>query len=1139
MDTFHLLKARKFLPYFITQFTGAFNDSLIRRAVEMLITFQGLSGAIPPEQAIFLLLGLFMLPFFTCSAVAGYIADTVRKEKFIQVIKTAEVIIVGVSATGLLGHNLWWCVSGVLGLGIHSSFFGPVKFSLPPQHLEENELIAGNGLIEAGTNVAILMGTILGSALIILSNGALYVSILGLVVAACGLTSSLLIPQAPPDISKVQQRATTIGLMRKLYSDQRNFRITLGISWFWTLGALIVSIFSLVVKDVLQAPEIVVTVFFAIFSIGVGVGSLLCNKILKGEIVATWVPMASIGMAVGLFLFWLCLGFAAGQIVSPIDLLTTFHGILIAISLFVLSASGGLFIVPLYGLLQHLTAPSERSQVIAANNILNAFFMVLGSVALTLGFRLGFSVPSALLGLAVLNVVVAILTCLLLPEALLKSLLQAFFNVVYRAQVKGLEHFNEVGPKALIVANHLSFLDAVMLAAYLPGKITFAVNTEIASRWWVRAALSYVDAIAVDPKNPMGIRALIERLRENRRVVIFPEGRISVTGTLMKVYEGAGVIADKAQAPLIPVRLEGQQYTVFARARKILGWRFCPQLFLTVCPPTQLIVDAKLKGKQRREIVTSKLYDVMTSAMFDTARRPDTLLQALEAIAEFKGSKKEVIKDLLSGSMSLDKLLKNSFILGDLLDAYLKESNIGVLLPNGNAALATFFALHWKAKIPALLNYSHSPAQMKITCELAAIRTVLTSKRFIEQAKLDKYLPVFQAAGINCVYLEDIREGTSTYRKIKAVVRYQLAELKRIFIKSAALKRGEANDGAVILFTSGSEGTPKGVMLSHRNILSNIDQAMSLMPIQPSDAVFNALPMFHSFGLTGGTLLPLFKGLPLMLYPSPLHYRLIPEMVYNEGSTVVFGTPTFLSGYAKKGHAYDFFSVKYVFSGAEKLNETTRNVFNEKFGIRVLEGYGATETSPIISVNTPFYYRRGTVGRFVPGIEYRLEPVPGIEEGGRLFVKGPNVMKGYLKIDQPGILQPPVDGWYDTGDIVSVDAEGFVSIKGRAKRFAKVGGEMVSLTAIEQACDFIWPGIVVAILTEPDEKKGERLILYTTKKDLNREMLSSALKQQGQPDLAIPREIVIRKSLPLLGSGKVDLQALAAERASEILQSDC
>jgi acyl-[acyl-carrier-protein]-phospholipid O-acyltransferase/long-chain-fatty-acid--[acyl-carrier-protein] ligase len=345
-----------------------------------------------------------------------------------------------------------------------------------------------------------------------------------------------------------------------------------------------------------------------------------------------------------------------------------------------------------------------------------------------------------------------------------------------------------------------------------------------------------------------------------------------------------------------------------------------------------------------------------------------------------------------------------------------------------------------------------------------------------------------------------------------------------------------AHDPAVVLFTSGSEGTPKGVVLSHRNLLANRHQLSTVIDISPRDLVFNALPVFHSFGLTGGLLMPLLAGVRTFLYPSPLHYRTVPELAYGTNATILFGTDTFLAGYARVADNYDFYSVRYVFAGAERVKPETRRVWFEKFGIRILEGYGATETAPGLAVNTPMHFKAGTVGRLLPGIEHRVEAVPGIEAGGRLFVRGPNVMLGYLRAEKPGVLEPPADGWYDTGDIVEIDADGFVTIKGRAKRFAKVAGEMVPLGAVEDLVASVWPTHQHAVVAVPDPKRGEQLVLVTDRSDANRAALATAARNAGLPEIFVPRSIVPVPKIPILGTGKVDYVS-ASQLATELVRA--
>jgi acyl-[acyl-carrier-protein]-phospholipid O-acyltransferase/long-chain-fatty-acid--[acyl-carrier-protein] ligase len=426
-----------------------------------------------------------------------------------------------------------------------------------------------------------------------------------------------------------------------------------------------------------------------------------------------------------------------------------------------------------------------------------------------------------------------------------------------------------------------------------------------------------------------------------------------------------------------------------------------------------------------------------------------------------------------------------------------------------------------------MLNFSSGAPTMLACAELAGLKHIITSHAFLERAKLNA--DDFVKAGISLIYLEDVRDGISGTRKF-------LTLLKQVFNhQSSIINHQSADSSAVIVFTSGSEDVPKGVELTHGNILANIRQMLAVTDLTDRDRAFNCLPLFHSFGLTVGMLLPLVRGLYVFLYPSPLHYRVVPSVLYDRDCTVFLSTNTFLNGYARKAHPYDFRSLRYLFAAAEKLQEATVLTWSQKYGVRVLEGYGATECAPCVSVNTPLEPRNGSVGRLLPGMEYKLEPAEGVTDGGRLFVRGPNVMKGYLNADANAKFLA-LGGWYDTGDIVSVDAEGYLHIRGRMKRFAKVSGEMVSLSAVEDALAGAFPhyGLrcQVAVLTRPDENKGEVLIAVTNESKLTLDEIRDAIKTKGLTNLSVPREIKVVPEIPKLGTGKVnhrELQALISD----------
>jgi len=438
-----------------------------------------------------------------------------------------------------------------------------------------------------------------------------------------------------------------------------------------------------------------------------------------------------------------------------------------------------------------------------------------------------------------------------------------------------------------------------------------------------------------------------------------------------------------------------------------------------------------------------------------------------------------------------------------------------VLLPNAVATAVTFFGLQAHGRVAAMLNFSTGIANMEAATVAAQIKLIISSRAFVKQAKLESTV---EALGNRArfLWLEDLNQNIHLSDKLKAMLDARLARRHH-----QALGISE-DDPAVVLFTSGTEGKPKGVVLSHGNLLANCRQSAARVDYNQLDKCFDALPLFHSFGLTASFLMPSLYGVCVFLYRSPLHYKMVPEMVYDSNSTLIFGTNRFLNGYARKADPYDFRSVRYVFAGAEAIQDETRDLFFTKFGLRILAGYGATETSPVLAMNTPMHYRDGSVGRFLPEIEWRLEPIKGLDRGGRLLVKGPNVMLGYLRYDHPGVIEPPEGGWYDTGDIVDVDADGFVWILGRAKRFAKIAGEMVSLTVTESLASAASPDHAHAVVSLPDPRKGEKLILVTDDKALDRQALRDVARQKGISDLAVPSEILQVDKVPLLGSGKID-----------------
>jgi len=714
-------------------------------------------------------------------------------------------------------------------------------------------------------------------------------------------------------------------------------------------------------------------------------------------------------------------------------------------------------------------------------------------------------------------------------RALLQAVLRAVFGVLFRVRVQG-DTTRFDAPRLLIVANHESFLDGLILGLYLPVDPVFVVHTGIARNRWFRLVLSLVDYLAVDPTSPMAMKTVVRLVESGRPVVIFPEGRITVTGSLMKVYDGPAFVAAKTGATLVPVRLDGPARTWFSRVSGKYPKRLFPQITMSIQPPTRIEVPPEGSAKVRRRKAGEAMRRVMQQMLFSSQPKVSLYSTMLDAMDVF-GRNHRVVEDVKQIEYSYGDLLKMTLALGRLTARQVAPGErAGILLPNLATTLGLLVGMTAMRRVPAMLNFTAGTDGMQNACLAAGIRTVFTSRQFLEQARLEQTVSALR--DIRVIHLEDLRAGFGLGDKLWLLA---MLAFPRLVGRDV-----QPEDAAVVLFTSGSEGKPKGVVLSHRALLSNIAQVRSVIDIAPTDKVLNALPMFHSFGLTGGALLPLATGTGVFLYPSPLHYRVIPEVIYDRGCSVLFGTSTFLGNYGKHAHPYDFYRLRYVVAGAEKLSDTVRDTWVEKFGIRILEGYGATETAPVIAVNTPMAFRRGTVGQLLPSMLGRLVPVPGIERGGMLHVSGPNLMSGYLRVEDPGVLEPPKsalgEGWYETGDICDIDPDGFVTILGRVKRFAKIAGEMVSLEVVEKLAAAASADAQHAATAIPDAQRGESIVLFTTDAALTRERLQQAARTGGLPELAVPRTLVTVDALPLLGTGKIDYTALRV-RAMETVSA--
>ena len=702
----------------------------------------------------------------------------------------------------------------------------------------------------------------------------------------------------------------------------------------------------------------------------------------------------------------------------------------------------------------------------------------------------------------------------------MKKILRLILRLLFGFRVHNPAALTEPGP-LILLPNHVSWFDWLFVAVCLDDQWRFVASNQIAQTSWLhRLIMMNRFTFLVDTDSPYAAKRMAEYLQKGGKLVLFPEGRISRTGALMRLFDGTGFLLFKTKAKVITCYLRGANRLPFSPNpdRKKRFPRVSAH-FSEILTPPDLTGTKTMRARHR---LTGWLYDTMVKQQFDIELEatPKNMFAAILQTAR-RCPDVVVVEDVTHQKLTYRRLLAGA----DAMSRQWRRlwpgpynARIGVMLPASLAIPVTMLSLWEAEKIPTIFNFSAGAATMLGCARLAGVKQIVTSKAFLERTKLD--VQAMKDAGIEFIFLEDVHARITRWRRWRSLL--------RVSLNPRSLIPTPRSEVAVILFTSGSEGVPKGVELTHANLLANIRQLLSVFDLSDGDRVFNSMPLFHSFGVIG-LALPLIHGCYVFLYPSPLHYRVIPALIYDLDCSVFFGTNTFLNGYARKANPFDFRTLRLLFAAAEKLEEATADIWARQFGTRVLEAYGTTECSPCITVNTPINPRFGSVGKFMPGMEYKLEKVEGVAEGGRLWVRGPNVMCGYLNVEADEKFVA-CGGWYDTGDVGRVDEDGFLYILGRLKRFAKISGEMVSLAAAEEALAGAFPQyglrFQIAVLARPDSDRGESLVAVSNEPKLQPNEIRAVINAKGLSNLYVPKEIKYVPEIPKLGSGKVDLHKL-------------
>jgi len=1111
-----------FWSLIVTQFQGAFNDNALKFLVIYLIVERNF--ALDARDQLVLMVGaLFALPYVLFSLAGGFLADRYSKRSVTIGTKIFEIGVMIFALLSLALGNLPMEAAAVFLISTQGALFGPSKYGLLPELLPEKELSWGNGVIELGTFLAAITATMAAGFLAVAFRGhQIWSGVIFLGFTALGLLTSLGIARVPPADPLRHFRTNPFadlgGQIRIIAKDRVLGWAVTGNTYVWFLAALLQFVIVIYGHDVLRVDETQISYLQAAVGIGIGTGSLAAGYLSGGKIEYGLIPLGAIGMTLFGFLVS-----QHGMGIWPVRLDLAFLGFF-----------GGFYAVPLNALIQHRPAPDQKGGVIAAANLLSfvGVFLAAG-VYYLLSTIAHFQPGQIFLAGAVMTLGATFYAVFLLPDSLLRLALWMLTHSLYRIRVKGRENIPERGG-ALLVANHMSWVDALLLIASTDRPIRFLMYEPIYRKPFIHPFARILACIPISseqrPRDLVhSLRVATNAIRSGEVVCIFAEGQMTRIGQMLPFRRGFERIMKGVNAPIIPVHLDNIWGSIFSYE----GGRFLWKMPRRIPYPVTVSFGTPMPSDATAFEVRHVVQELETAAYVHRKDRMSTLGRMfLSTVRRFPFQ--FAMADPRIGKMRFHQArTRTIFLARRLKRIWQGQRMVGILLPPSVPGALVNFAAVLCGKVPVNLNYTASKEALESCARQCDLRTVVTSRAFLERVKID-------VPG-NAIYVEDLAAQPRWTEKFAALVIPWLFPARLLELVLGQRTRAKLDDLATIIFSSGSTGEPKGVMLSHFNLASNIMQVSQIFPLRGDDRVLGVLPFFHSFGFTMTLWMPAARGVGVIYHPNPLDLAAISEIARNYRITFLLSTPTFLQAYLRRCSPEDFGSVQYILVGAEKLPERLAQAFEDRFGIRPLEGYGCTECSPVVAVNARDYRapgfrqtgaKRGKIGHPLPGVSARIvnpetmEPLP-LGEPGMLLVAGPNIMQGYLG-KQEKTAEVLRNGWYVTGDIARIDEDGFIEITDRLSRFSKIGGEMVPHVKIEEILHELAEATEQSFVVTgvPDEKKGERLVVLHNLPDEKLKSVLEKLSRCDLPNLWLPRpnQFFHTEEFPHLGTGKLDLR---------------